>query len=108
VDTREGRLAKGNEMRAVLAALVALTVLYFVDKDFNHGNLLDGLDGCCEPFPAACFIDARDHASTLTRMDPGVLKLADHRWRAPTVPAVDLLVANEGLGDSPLSRPQPP
>src|SRR5580692_9408794 len=44
-DTREGRLAKGNEMRAVLAALVALTVLYFVDKDFNHGNLLDGLDG---------------------------------------------------------------
>jgi hypothetical protein len=20
-------------------------VLYFVDKDFNHGNLLDGLDG---------------------------------------------------------------
>jgi hypothetical protein len=23
-------------------------------------------------------------------------------------PAVDLLVANEGLGDSPLSRPQPP
>jgi hypothetical protein len=30
-------------MRAVLAALVALTVLYFVDKDFNHGNLLDGL-----------------------------------------------------------------
>ena len=33
MDTREGRLGKGNEMRAVLAALVALTVLYFVDKD---------------------------------------------------------------------------
>jgi hypothetical protein len=43
LDTREGRLGKGNEMRAVLASLVALTVLYFVDKEFNHGNLLDGL-----------------------------------------------------------------
>jgi hypothetical protein len=41
--TREGRLGKGNEMRAVLASLVALTVLHFVDKEFNHGNLLDGL-----------------------------------------------------------------
>jgi hypothetical protein len=34
------------------------------------------------------------------KMDPGVLKKADPPvppvWRAPTVPAVDLLVANEG------------
>jgi hypothetical protein len=46
------------------------------------------------------------------KMDPGVLKKADPPvppvWRAPTVPAVDLLVANEGPGDGPLSRPQPP
>jgi hypothetical protein len=31
-----------------------------------------------------------------------------HCWRAPTVPAVDLLVANEGPGHGALSRPQPP
>ncbi len=40
-------------------------------------------------------------ASTLMKMDPGVLKKADPPvppvWRAPTVPpSVDLLVANEG------------
>jgi hypothetical protein len=31
-------------MRAFTASLVALIVLYFVDKEFNHGNLLGGLD----------------------------------------------------------------
>src|SRR5580693_2974612 len=39
-------------------------------------------------------------APTLMKMDPGVLKKADPPvppvWRAPTVPAIDLLVANQG------------
>src|SRR5271157_3915738 len=41
-----------------------------------------------------------DHASTLMKMDPLVLKKVDPPvgpvWRAPTVSGVDLLVANKG------------
>jgi hypothetical protein len=31
-------------MRMFVAFLIALTVLYFWDKDYNNGRLLDGLD----------------------------------------------------------------
>jgi hypothetical protein len=31
-------------MRAFVAALIVLTVLYFWDKNYNNGKLLDGLD----------------------------------------------------------------
>jgi hypothetical protein len=30
-------------MRAFVASLIALSVLYFWDKDYNGGQLLDGL-----------------------------------------------------------------
>jgi hypothetical protein len=36
--------AKGNEMRIFVALLVVLSVLYFWDRDYNNGKLLDGLD----------------------------------------------------------------
>jgi hypothetical protein len=32
-------------MRIIVASLVVLSVLYFWDKDYNNGKLLDGLDG---------------------------------------------------------------
>jgi len=31
-------------MRVFVASLIVLSVLYFWDKDYNHGSLLDGLD----------------------------------------------------------------
>jgi hypothetical protein len=31
-------------MRAFIASLIVLSVLYFWDKDYNNGRLLDGLD----------------------------------------------------------------
>jgi hypothetical protein len=30
-------------MRTLVASLIVLTVLYFWDKDYNYGRLLDGL-----------------------------------------------------------------
>jgi ferric-dicitrate binding protein FerR (iron transport regulator) len=36
---------RGNEMRKLIALLAALAVLYFWDKGYNNGQLLDGLDG---------------------------------------------------------------
>jgi hypothetical protein len=35
---------EGDEMRIFVGSLIVLTVLYFWDKDFNNGKLLDGLD----------------------------------------------------------------
>jgi hypothetical protein len=32
-------------MRTFLASLIILSVLYFWDKNYNNGKLLDGLDG---------------------------------------------------------------
>ena len=32
-------------MRTFVASLIVLSVLYFWDKDYNNGKLLDGLDG---------------------------------------------------------------
>jgi len=32
-------------MRFFVAALIVLSVLYFWDRDYNNGKLLDGLDG---------------------------------------------------------------
>jgi hypothetical protein len=34
---------KGNEMRFFLAALIALTVVYFADAEYNQGRLYDGV-----------------------------------------------------------------
>jgi hypothetical protein len=31
-------------MRLFVASLIVLSVLYFWDKDYNNGKLLDGLD----------------------------------------------------------------
>jgi hypothetical protein len=31
-------------MRTLVAALIVLAVLYFWDKDYNNGKMLDGLD----------------------------------------------------------------
>jgi hypothetical protein len=31
-------------MRILVASLIVLAVLYFWDKDYNNGRLLDGLD----------------------------------------------------------------
>ena len=31
-------------MRVFVASLIVLSVLYFWDKDYNNGKLLDGLD----------------------------------------------------------------
>jgi hypothetical protein len=31
-------------MRFLVASLIVLSVLYFWDKDYNNGKLLDGLD----------------------------------------------------------------
>jgi hypothetical protein len=31
-------------MRGFVASLITLAVLYFWDKDYNNGRLLDGLD----------------------------------------------------------------
>jgi hypothetical protein len=31
-------------MRILIASLIILAVLYFWDKDYNNGRLLDGLD----------------------------------------------------------------
>jgi hypothetical protein len=35
---------KGSEMRVFVASLIVLLVLYFWDRDYNNGNLVDGLD----------------------------------------------------------------
>jgi hypothetical protein len=32
-------------MRIFVASLIVLAVLFFWDKDYNNGKLLDGLDG---------------------------------------------------------------
>jgi hypothetical protein len=32
-------------MRILIASLMILAVLYFWDKNYNNGRLLDGLDG---------------------------------------------------------------
>jgi hypothetical protein len=32
-------------MRVVVASLIVLSVLYFWDRDYNNGKLLEGLDG---------------------------------------------------------------
>ena len=34
----------GSEMRVFVASLIVLLVLYFWDRDYNNGNLVDGLD----------------------------------------------------------------
>ena len=34
-----------SEMRIFVASIVVLTVLYFWDKDYNNGKLVDGLEG---------------------------------------------------------------
>jgi hypothetical protein len=36
--------SRGNDMRTLVASLIVLAVLYFWDKDYNNGKLLDGLD----------------------------------------------------------------
>ena len=38
------RKPRGSEMRILVASLVVLTVLYFWDKAYNSGKLLDGLE----------------------------------------------------------------
>lgn len=35
---------KGSEMRVFVASVIVLLVLYFWDRDYNNGNLVDGLD----------------------------------------------------------------
>jgi hypothetical protein len=35
---------KGGVMRLVAASLIVIAVLYFWDKEYNNGRLLDGLD----------------------------------------------------------------
>jgi hypothetical protein len=37
-------------MRGFVASLIALSVLYFWDKDFNNGKMVDGLDGMRRSF----------------------------------------------------------
>jgi len=32
-------------MRVFVASLIILSALYFWDREYNHGRLLDGLDG---------------------------------------------------------------
>jgi hypothetical protein len=36
---------RGSEMRIFVASILVLTVLYFWDKDYNNGKLVDGLEG---------------------------------------------------------------
>jgi hypothetical protein len=36
-------------MRSILASLAALSVLYFLNKDYNNGRMLDGLTRCDGP-----------------------------------------------------------
>ena len=38
------RLELMTDMRTLVAALIVLAVLYFWDKDYNNGKMLDGLD----------------------------------------------------------------
>jgi hypothetical protein len=39
----EGLKRRENEMRGFVASPITLAVLYFWDKDYNNGRLLDGL-----------------------------------------------------------------
>lgn len=41
---KRGCRQKGSEMRVFVASLIVLLVLYFWDRDYNNGNLVDGLD----------------------------------------------------------------
>jgi hypothetical protein len=43
-EPKQVSLPEGNQMRMFLAALVALSVLYFWDRDYNNGQLLAGLE----------------------------------------------------------------
>jgi hypothetical protein len=42
---------KGNEMRFALTALIALTVVYFCDAEYNQGRLLDGVQSISAAMP---------------------------------------------------------
>ena len=45
-------------MRTLVASLIVLAVLYFWDKDYNNGKILDGWMTCDETSPSTCFIEA--------------------------------------------------
>jgi hypothetical protein len=40
----EGWRRRENDMRSFVASLITLAVLFFWDKDYNNGRILDGLD----------------------------------------------------------------
>jgi len=42
-------------MRVFVASLVVLSVLYFWDKDYNNGRLLDGLDSMRQSISRSMF-----------------------------------------------------
>jgi hypothetical protein len=42
--SKRGCRQKESEMRVFVASLIVLLVLYFWDRDYNNGNLVDGLD----------------------------------------------------------------
>src|SRR5216683_988441 len=48
---------KGSEMRVFMASLIVLLVLYFWDRDYNNGKLMDGLAACCRAHPSVCLIE---------------------------------------------------
>jgi hypothetical protein len=51
-------------MRMFVAFLIVLTVLYFWDRDYNNGRLLDGLDSMRRSiFPPQCGYLAVAYAS---------------------------------------------
>ena len=47
--------AKGNDMRVFVASLVVLSVLYFWDRGYNNGRLLDGLDSMRQSISRSMF-----------------------------------------------------
>ena len=42
-------------MRFFVASLIVLSVLYFWDRDYNSGKLLDGLDGMRQSISRSMF-----------------------------------------------------
>jgi hypothetical protein len=46
-----------NEMRVFVASLIVLSVLFFWDKDYNSGKLLDGLDSMRRSISTGYFIE---------------------------------------------------
>jgi hypothetical protein len=42
-------------MRVFVASLVVLSVLYFWDRDYNNGRLLDGLDSMRQSISRSMF-----------------------------------------------------